>query len=678
MILKKKTLIIVGATIIGLIIAIFVFSQFIVLESFNDLEEKNALENTQRVQDAFRNDIDYLDSMVLDWAVWDDSYEFIEDANEEYINSNLVDETFTGIELNLIMFINSSGTIIYGNAYDLTEDESVPVPHSMEEHISPNSLLLSHSETDSSISGIISLPEGPMLVASRPIVTSDFEGPIRGTLIFGRYLNSDIISQLSDVTHLSVAASLPDDPQIPADVGRAASSLSKDTPIVVQTLSEEFIAGYVLLNDIYGEPALILKIDMPRRIYQQGQTTMDYFIISIILTGLIFGIITIMLLERSVLSRLTHLSADVGSIEATGDHSGRISMTGDDELSNLAGDINTMLDALERSQDELIKSETKNRAILDAMPYLLFQIKKDGTIFNYKAANEEYLFVPPAEFMNKKIEDVMPEEITKQTKHHIEQALESGQTQVYRYNLTINGDNRDFEARFVVSGEDEILAIMNDITEYKKEEEARKNEILLKEVHHRVKNNLQVISSLLYLQSTYFDDEKMVAFFTESQNRVKSMALAHEKLYESKDQASIDFVDYIQNMTAFLLQSYRLDSLVKLQLHIEDVFLGIDTAIPCGLIVNELVSNSLKHAFPAGVEGEISITLSSDNDVFTLIISDNGAGFPDDIDFKNTESLGLQLVNNLVEQIDGTIELDSNDGTKFTISFKDLQYKERG
>ena len=195
--------------------------------------------------------------------------------------------------------------------------------------------------------------------------------------------------------------------------------------------------------------------------------------------------------------------------------------------------------------------------------------------------------------------------------------------------------------------------------------------VLLKEIHHRVKNNLQVISSLLRLQSQQIQDDKTLEIFLESQNRVRSMALIHEKLYRSQDLAKIDFAEYVQSLTSFLVRSYRYQAgRVSLKIDARDVFLSIDDAVPCGLIINELITNAFKYAFPGGTPGEIRVVLRpTHNSHVTLAVSDNGVGFPKDLDFMETESLGLQLVNSLVEQLEGTIELRRDEGTEFEISF---------
>ena len=222
--------------------------------------------------------------------------------------------------------------------------------------------------------------------------------------------------------------------------------------------------------------------------------------------------------------------------------------------------------------------------------------------------------------------------------------------------------------------------VQSELAERKRAEEQliaslKEKDILLKEVHHRVKNNLQTISSLLRLQCDYIKDEKTLALFNESQSRIRSMALIHEKLYQSKDLFRIDFAEYIRELAANLLRSYSASSQpITLRINAQDIWLKIDTAIPCGLIINELFLNSLKHAFtPTREQPEIFIEIHSSHvNEFTLIIGDNGVGLPQELDFRNTESLGLQLVCTFTEQLEGTINLDNSQGTTFIIEFSEL------
>jgi PAS domain S-box-containing protein len=221
-----------------------------------------------------------------------------------------------------------------------------------------------------------------------------------------------------------------------------------------------------------------------------------------------------------------------------------------------------------------------------------------------------------------------------------------------------------------------LSGILIDVTERKLAEQSlsrslKEKELMLKEIHHRVKNNLQIVSSLLKLQTEYVKDENALDLLIDSQNRVKSMALVHQKLYQSADFSEIDFTEYLTQLSGHLLNSFKTNpDNVSIDIISDRLVLGIDHAVPCGLILNELISNSLKYAFPSGRNGIIKVELKSDDDHIDLVISDNGIGFPKNIDYRNTQSLGMQLVNTLVGQIEGTIKMENQTGTMFHIRFK--------
>ncbi|MCK9150468.1 PAS domain S-box protein [Methanobacterium alcaliphilum] len=227
-----------------------------------------------------------------------------------------------------------------------------------------------------------------------------------------------------------------------------------------------------------------------------------------------------------------------------------------------------------------------------------------------------------------------------------------------------------------------LLGIAEDITERKLAERELKRSLeekksLLKEIHHRVKNNMQIISSLLNLQSNYVKEEESKDILKDSQNRVKSMAMIHEKLYMSSDLSHISFKEYVERLISDLFFTYSLQkSQIKTVLNIEDIEMNMETAIPLGLIINELVTNSLKFAFPEK-KGSILIELKVDKEKRKLIIADDGQGLPNQVDFKKTKTLGLVLVNNLVDQIDGNILYDGSHGAKYIITFNDLSYQKR-
>ncbi|MDE3741929.1 sensor histidine kinase [Maribacter polysaccharolyticus] len=208
------------------------------------------------------------------------------------------------------------------------------------------------------------------------------------------------------------------------------------------------------------------------------------------------------------------------------------------------------------------------------------------------------------------------------------------------------------------------------------EKRIKEKETLLREVHHRVKNNLQTVSSLLSLQSRNIKDEKMKTIIKSSQNRVVSMAMVHEMLYmRDEDLSKIEYKSYVKELSEFLVRSIKgSDNKVKLDIDIPDIKLGIDTAIPLGLLINEAITNALKYGFPNQKEGEISISIQQDGDnAYELRIGDNGIGFPDTIDYKTTNSLGLKLIHNLARQLKGSIHKDpTKKGTNYIIKFHEV------
>jgi PAS domain S-box-containing protein len=226
--------------------------------------------------------------------------------------------------------------------------------------------------------------------------------------------------------------------------------------------------------------------------------------------------------------------------------------------------------------------------------------------------------------------------------------------------------------------------IIDDITERKRAENQIKaslaeKEVLLREIHHRVKNNMQIISSLLNLQAGYIKEKDDLKMIKDSQSRIRSMALIHEQLYKSQDFSRINFPDYVQRLAVHLFQFNQVDpNLIQLKMSLEDAFLDIQTAIPCGLILNELITNSLKHAFPQGRRGEVGLGLHPSKDrTYQMIVRDTGVGISPDVDVRDPKSFGLQIVTMLVDQLEGKMEVEKEGGTTFKIIFKELKYKSR-
>lgn len=339
--------------------------------------------------------------------------------------------------------------------------------------------------------------------------------------------------------------------------------------------------------------------------------------------------------------------------------------------------LNDILKALEKAKQ--LTKEMEN--VVNSSPVIVFKWKAEKNWpVEFVSENISQFGYSSEDFENGTITygDMVVSGDLEIVEEKLAEAIENGETEFtceYRI-ITRDGDirwvdERTFIGRYAEGNVKDLQGIVVNIDERKRAEEAllRIEDIRKKEIHHRIKNNLQVISTLLFLESEKFRDVDVLDSFKNSRDRVRTMALVHEKLYQSEDMESIDFADYSKNLINYLSQSYVLStSDVKIDLDVEDVFLSVDTAVPLGIIINELVSNSLKYAFVDN-KGQITIKLNNFGSKYKLLISDNGIGLPDDFDVENMESLGLQLVYTLVEQIDGKIDLDTTNGTKYTITF---------
>lgn len=359
-------------------------------------------------------------------------------------------------------------------------------------------------------------------------------------------------------------------------------------------------------------------------------------------------------------------------------------------LQSLARYIAHVLDSRQK-EEALRESLEKYRTIIENIQEGYYEVDLAG---NFTFTNDSLcrmLGYPMEKVLGMNNREYMEEESACRIYRVFNQVFQTGQPVSLVELEVMTADGKKHHAEFSVSlikdsnGQPAgFRGIVRDVTERKRAEERikaslREKEVLLREIHHRVKNNLQVISSLLNLQSRTLSDPAVLKLFRECQNRVRSMALVHEKLYQSQDLSRINFADYIRNLSIHLFHVHQVDSSrVQLKQELEDIQLDINTAIPCGLILNELVSNSLKHAFSDGRSGEVRIQLKrQDGENLLLVVSDNGVGLPESLDIEKTSTLGLQILTLLVQQLDAVLELRRQPGTEFRILFRELKYAQR-
>ena len=597
--LKSKVLLILMGIFVLCGTAEYAIHRLIIYPRFLALERDEAHKDLERSVQALKREIHHLDSLAHDWSAWDDTYKFVRTPFEDYVRSSLVLSSFIDNNVNLIYICDTDGRVIWGKIYDVETAEELHLVDFPKNELPKTHPLITYNTgsgplSEVNIAGIFTSDHGPMLIASRPILTSSNKGPIRGAFLMGRLLHDFLVKDLVDQTGVDFQIIPISTGAVPNTLKNITNRLPPKSPYWVEIESDEHLQIFTTFPDIKGDAGLLIGARVPRKISARGYTTIRFILIATMISAVVVLIVMFFLLQRTILEPITNLTYHALSVGYSGDLSARVPMHRPDEIGVLAMGFYEMVTKLRKIQEGLETRVRQRTADLTAV--------------------------------NEKLEQEVLER--KRAEEKIKGSL-------------------------------------------------KEKEMLLKEIHHRVKNNLQVVSSMLKIQSEYSQDKKTVDMFQESQNRVRSIALIHEMLYQSKNLSKIDFSEYIQPITTNLMRTYGVDPIrIKVKINVKDVFMDLDRAIPCGLIINELFSNVLKHAFPKGRQGEVLIDLfQQSSQELTLLIKDNGVGLPIGMDFKNTDSLGLQLVNALVDQLGGTIVFEGRVGTTFRITFHNREIK---
>lgn len=351
----NKTLAILGITFIFLFAFLIVTTEQIMGNGFTELEEEEVAKNVGRATAAMNTKINTLDLVVSDYAPWDDSFYFVQGQYEEYIEENLYAETLANLQLNMILFYDTSNQLYYAAGVDLETVEEREVSAAMIEHIKSQNVFFSHPTPTSHVAGIITSPEGPLLIASHPITQSSRQGAIAGTLIVARYMDEALIEQLEETTNLNLDIRPFQESGGTSDSNPLQTAVAEVNDIQINYVSEASVIGTTVLNDINGNPLVIVDVEMPRGIYQQGRSSIEYMLYAILAIGFVFGLVLTVSLDRFVLSRLSLLSNNLTAITEKGSLSSRVQMEGNDELHDLTDNINQMLGSLEE-KEKVIKT----------------------------------------------------------------------------------------------------------------------------------------------------------------------------------------------------------------------------------------------------------------------------------------------------------------------------------
>ena len=363
--LRARMLAITSSVIFAMIVIIFTVTGFVFLRNFDLLQNQKSASNMLSVAELLSNDMAKLESTARDWASWDDTYDFISDSSQQYIDTNLIDNSFENLGLNFMLFTDANGNIVFKKSYDLENALDMEIPQELLDYFAPGSSLLKYEDGSEGNTGIIMLKDDPMLITSLPVLRSDGTGPSRGSMVWGYYINEAVMANVSRTLGLSLQIikindSSAYDSSIAGIIDSIKSQLNQtsiqsaikegaDTrPIYLEPIDRKNINGYLLVDDIFGKQALLIKSEMPRDIYSQGFSSLILLSIMILAGGFAIGTVLVLILDRWVLKRIWGLSLETKEIGALPDSSDNLKVEGRDEISNLAAEINSMLDSIRK------------------------------------------------------------------------------------------------------------------------------------------------------------------------------------------------------------------------------------------------------------------------------------------------------------------------------------------
>ncbi len=375
--LRRRTILFISLTFILLMLGMYLSVKTILSRNLAVLENKTVTEGVNRTKNFINNDLHSLESVGADWGSWDDTYFYADDHNKEYEDSNLDYATLAQLKINIMIIINDSGQVVVGKALDLQKGEFTPVPAGLFEKIQASPTLLRDPSSRAPQLGLIELQDSIMMLASYPILRSDGSGEVNGTILVGRYFDSVYIDKISKTIQEDISFEAIKDTKQNPELQAVLSTLSPAQPVSVKVLDQDLVAGYTLLSDINDQALVLLKVQMPRALYKQGQDALYYALGFAILIALFFGLITMLILEKLVLSRIYRLNQDVKHVTDSG-FSSRVMEQGADELGGLAASMNKMLAELENSHLLLLENDAALRRITDNMMELVAQIDPKG------------------------------------------------------------------------------------------------------------------------------------------------------------------------------------------------------------------------------------------------------------------------------------------------------------
>ncbi len=711
--LRIKTAVIITLTVIILISVAYIVSLVPLDKAFSELEKEDMSKNLERLRNSISYEINGINSTLSDWSAWDDTYKFMNDQNLNYIESNLGNDSFIGVKINIMEFIDTKGQIIFSKAFDFSKNSEQDIPSFFKNDVLYSNLYIKDNEIKG-VKGIISLPEGLMLVAAKPITLSDGSGQPRGTLIMGRFLDQAVIRDISQLTQLSIAIYKSDDSNLPEDIKEVNRSISKSNSESIKPLDKNTIAGYASLENL-DNTKTIIKVKVSRDMRAVGNKSIVFLTWSLAACGIIITVVIILLLERNIIRRIKHLIKSVGHIGKSGDLTARVTVKGRDEISFLANGVNTMLFALQKSRDKLKVSERKYSYLfenmLDAYAYLKMdfnedRIPNDGTFLEINNSFEKLAATSENKLIGRKVSEVMCQiGIVSNWLDSFKQVTKEGQKLIFDRYFEETG--QWFSVYIYCPESGYVIVIFHDITDMKKiqerleeakeaaEQANKAKSYFLANMSYKIRTPLNAIvgsTELLVETPLTAAQRSLVNTVLEGGEQLQNLIndiLDYSKIEAGKlvlNNFKFSLPDVIESVAELMSLKVREKGLSFMTYISPDIPELIGDSDRLKQILLNLISNAVKFTDKGEIvlRAEIS-RKTEDNIVIKFEVSDTGIGIPEDIQkklfqaFAQTDSsitrryggtgLGLSISKQLTHMMNGEINVESEVGKGSTFRF---------
>jgi len=679
--LRKKSILLLSTMVLGSTILISLLSGLLLVDKTYEIENDLLTKEIENTVKLINYDISNLDSTVADWAFWDDTYYYASEKNYNYIEDNLVDETFTSLDINFFVILEDNGKIMYKKAYDLIEEKEIEFPQDLENSLSSSEIFVL-KEKENIASGILTTENNIVFLASRPILRSDSSGPIAGTLIMGQFVDSRKVNIFSEISSTPIQVYKINSPEIGPVIKEANPKFLEGKTIHSKIINDSKILGYYVLKDLHGDPGLILEVELSRDIYLESKKLGFYLLMATLGFSIFAGIIFIFAFEKGILSKIFSLEKDVKRISSAKDFSSRLKVYGDDEISSLALNINEMIESIDASSAILKESEKRYRTLFEESRDAVWATSIDGEILDANEASAKLLDIPLYELIGSNILDLynLPEERIEFQKKVAEFGSVKEYPLVFKnrmgekiHCLVSFSAWRDENGKIIG-----YRGIVHDITSRKIYEKqlVELNEalrILNKILRHDILNDLTIVLTAIDLMSG--GDERLKIKASKAINKSITLIDRMRELEQAVTSGG--------QMKKYNLQEV-INEIIKNYANIEFSISGDCNVVADGAL-NSVIDNLVRNAIVHGKTDKIDFKIENEEKSCILKVIDYGNGIPEN--FKKNifeegasfgenkgSGLGLFIVKKVIERYGGEIEIQDNKprGTVFIVKFNNL------